>query len=264
VTKHEWARPAPWVEVVAQSRGRAKYNSIRKLRARLRRLAIVRRLRHAGDIHQRGLQRQLAEELGVVRSVICEDMKQILAAGGLDGHVDERQRGIGANHRPYQAKEDTMSQRCTVRLSDALYEFLQIEAEARQCGVSDVIREALERLLGIASDQSANSPTTPKPAPLSPTHDCTERLLARLPRDVREAIVERARLLDLPVSKVVTSMLIVQQQPSQPSPQVSGTARPQTEFLRWQEINRQRQMGAASPPAVPTSGTSSSTTGART
>ena len=60
MTNSEWASQAPWAEVVARSRGRAKYNSIRKLRAGLRRLAIVRRLRHVGDIHQRGLQRQLA------------------------------------------------------------------------------------------------------------------------------------------------------------------------------------------------------------
>src|SRR5918996_5858573 len=66
VTNSAWASPAPWAEVVARSRGRAKYNSIRRLRARLRRLAIVRRLRHVGDIHQRGLQRRLSEELGVV------------------------------------------------------------------------------------------------------------------------------------------------------------------------------------------------------
>ena len=161
--------------MVARSRGRAKYNSIRKLRAKLRRLAIVRRLRHVGDIHQRGLQGQLAEELGVVRSVICEDMKQILAAGGLGGHADGKQRGTGASRRPHQAKEDTMSQRCTVRLPDTLYEFLQIEADARQCGVSDLIREGLERLLGLESDHGAEPPKAPEPAPLStPTpHDCS-------------------------------------------------------------------------------------------
>jgi hypothetical protein len=85
-----------------------------------------------------------------------------------------------------------------------------------------------------------------------------------LPMDVREAIMERARVLDLPVSQVVTAMLIVQQPPIQLSPQVSGTARPQSQFLRWQEINRQRQLGTAPLPVTPTSGTSSSTTGART
>lgn len=200
-----------------------------------------------------------------MRSVICEDVKQIMAAGGLGRHADEKQRGNGARRRPHQAKEDTMSQRCTVRLPDALYEYLQIEADARQCGVSDLIRQGLERLLGLASDHSAEPPKTPEPVAMSaPTpHDCVERVLARLPGEVRDGIEERARLLDLPVSKVVRSMLIVQHQPSQPSQQVSGTARPQTEFVRWQEINRQRQLGATSPPAAPAPGTSIPATGAR-
>jgi hypothetical protein len=159
-----------------------------------------------------------------------------------------------------------MSQRCTVRLPDTLFEFLQIEAEARQCGVSDLIRQGLERLLGLTSDHGAETLKAPEPVAVSaPTpHDCVETVMTRLPMDVRNGIEERARVLDLPVSKVVTAMLIVQQPSSQPFPQVSGTARPQSQFLRWQEINRQRLLGTAPPPAAPTSGTSSSTTAART
>jgi Arc/MetJ-type ribon-helix-helix transcriptional regulator len=156
-----------------------------------------------------------------------------------------------------------MSQRCTVRLPDMLYEFLQIEADARQRSTSDLIREALERLLGIASDHSTEPPKVPEPAPLSPPHDCTERLLARLPLDVREDILARARILDLPVSRVVAALLIAKRPPSQAAPQSSGTDCPQTAFVRWQEINRQRQLGAAPAPAALTPGTSSSATGAR-
>jgi hypothetical protein len=37
--------------------------------------------------------------------------------------------------------------------------------------------------------------------------------MARLPMDVREDILARARLLDLPVSKVVTAMLITKSLP---------------------------------------------------
>jgi hypothetical protein len=246
VTKHEWARPAPWAEVVARSGGRAKYNSIRKLRARLRRLAIVRRLRHVDDIHQRGLQRQLAEELGVVASVICEDIKKILAAGGPDGHADGKPWSTRVGRRPHQAKEEAMSQRCTIRFSDSLYEFLQIEADARQCGVSEVIRAALESLLGLAPDQGTKSTAASEPASLaaSTPHDCTERLLAGLPMDVHENIVERARVLDLPVSKVVTAMLVAQLPPSQPSPQVSTTVRPEQEFITWQEFKRRWQQAS--------------------
>jgi Arc/MetJ-type ribon-helix-helix transcriptional regulator len=243
VTKHEWARQVPWAEVVARSGGRAKYNALWKLRAKVRRLAIVRRLRHVDDIHQRGLQRQLAEELGVVSSVICEDIKQILAAAGPGGYADREPQGTGAGRRPHQPKEDTMSQRCTVRLPDMLFEFLQIEADARQRSTSDLIREALERLLGVEPDPGAKSTTAPEPTSVSaPTpHDCTERVLARLPLDVREGIIARARVLNLPMSKVVTAMLITKSPPSQPSPQASTTVRPEQEFITWQEFKRRRQ-----------------------
>jgi hypothetical protein len=99
----------------------------------------------------------------------------------------------------------------------------------------------LEHLLGVAPDHGAEAPKAPDPAPLSTAHDCTEHLLARLPLDVREGIIARGRVLNLPVSKVVASMLIVQQPPSQPSPQVSTTIRPEQEFITWQEFKRRRQ-----------------------
>jgi Arc/MetJ-type ribon-helix-helix transcriptional regulator len=227
------------------------------MRAKLRRLAIVRRLRHVGDIHQRGLQRQLAEELGVVASVICEDFKKILAVPRLGGHVNERQGSTRGGGRLHQPKEEAMSQRCTVRLPDMLYEFLHIEA--RQRSTSDGIREALERLLGLASAHRAETSEAPEQVAMSAPapHDCTETVLARLPLDVREDILARARLLDLPVSQVVTSLLIVQQPSSQPVPQVSGATRPQTAFARWLEIHRQRPHGSevVLPDAAPSSTT---------
>jgi Arc/MetJ-type ribon-helix-helix transcriptional regulator len=159
-----------------------------------------------------------------------------------------------------------MSQRCTVRLPDTLYEFLQIEADPRQCGVSDLIRQGLERLLGLEADHSAQLPKAPEPVALSTSssHDCVETVLARLPLEVREDIMTRTRLLAMPTFQVLRALLVAQLPPSQPSPQVSGIARPQTQFLRWQEINRQPQLGAAPPPTAPTSETSSSATGAKT
>jgi hypothetical protein len=236
--------------VVARSRGRAKYNSIRKLRARLRRLAIIRRLRYVDDIHQRGLQRQLAEELGVVASVICEDLKQIMAAGGPGGHAGGIPRGTRVRRRPPQAKEEAMSQRCTVRLPDMLFDFLQIEADARQCRVSDLIREGLERLLGLTSDDGAEPSKAPEPAPLStPTpHDCTETILARLLPEVRTRILETASLLNMSVLHIIRSLLIAQTWPKdQAAPQV-----PQAALL-----------DAAPASAAPAPRTSSPTTGAR-
>jgi hypothetical protein len=138
-----------------------------------------------------------------------------------------------------------------------LYEFLQIEADARQCGVSDLIRQGLERLLGIASDHGAEPVSTAEPVAMSaPTsHDCVETVMTRLPMDVGEDIMARARLLEMPTFQVLRALFVVQLSPSQPSPQASGTARPQTAFLRWQEINRQRQLGseAALPDVAPPS-----------
>jgi Arc/MetJ-type ribon-helix-helix transcriptional regulator len=250
VTKHEWARPAPWMEVVARSGGRAKYNSIRKLRARLRRWAIVRRLRYVDDIHQRGLKRQLAEELGVVANVICEDIKQIMAAGGPGGYSNGKPRDTGVRRRPHQPKEEAMSQRCTVRLPDMIYEFVQIEADARQCSTSDVIRDALAHLLGLASDHGAKSTKAPEPAPLStlPPHDCGQTVLAQLLPEVRTRIVETARLLNVSVLHIIRSLLIAQTWPKdQAAPQV-----PQAALL-----------DAAPASATPIPRTSPSATGAR-
>jgi Arc/MetJ-type ribon-helix-helix transcriptional regulator len=120
-----------------------------------------------------------------------------------------------------------MNQRCTVRLPDTLYEFLQIEAEARQCGVSDVIREALERLLGLEADNGAKSTKAPEPAPLStlPPHDCGQTVLARLLPEVRTRIVETASHLHMPVLHIIQSLLIAQPWPKdQAAPQVPQAA----------------------------------------
>jgi hypothetical protein len=264
-----WSAHTSWTEVCQRANGRRKYHSIRRLHARLRRQQVARHLRHEGLGY--GVKAQLARTLGVSKATITSDVRAILTMPE-EHYRRQRHQGVrrasetGQRGQLPRAKEDTMSQRCTVRLPDMLYEFLQVEADARQCGVSDLIRQGLERLLGIASDHGAELTGAPEPVNSSPPtpHDCAESVLAQLPGDVRESIVERARVLDLPVSKVVTAMLVVQQPPSQPAPQVSTTARPQTEFVRWQEMNRQRQLGAAHPPAAPAPGTSIPATSART
>jgi hypothetical protein len=143
-----------------------------------------------------------------------------------------------------------MGQRCTVRLPDTLYEYLQIEAEARQCGVSDLIREGLERLLGLASDHGAKSTKAPEPVPLStlPPHDCGQTVLARLLPEVRTRIVETASHLHMPVLHIIRSLLIAQTWPKdQAAPQVPQAALP----------------AAAPSLAAPTPGKSPPDTGAR-
>jgi Arc/MetJ-type ribon-helix-helix transcriptional regulator len=143
-----------------------------------------------------------------------------------------------------------MSQRCTVRLPTTLYEFLQIEADSRQCGVSDVIREALERLLGVEADHGAKSTKAPEPAPLCtpPPHDCGQMVLAQLLPEVRTRIVETASHLHMPVLHIIRSLLIAQTWPKdQAAPQI-----PQVVLSH-----------AGLPPTTPALGTSPSATGAR-
>jgi hypothetical protein len=150
-----------------------------------------------------------------------------------------------------------MSHRCTDRLPDALHARLQREAEVRQGGVSDVIREALERLLGAASDPGAEPSKTPDPVPLSTPapHDCGQTVLALLIPEVRARIEETARLLELSASQVMTALLIAQLPPSQPSPPVSTPARSVQPLLSWQEFKRRWQQSAAVLPATPAPGT---------
>jgi Arc/MetJ-type ribon-helix-helix transcriptional regulator len=215
-----WSAPTSWTEVCQRVNGRRKYHSLRRLQARLRRQHVAQHLRHEGLGY--GVRAQLARTLGVSKATITSDVRAILSMPEGDSRRQphpgiRRVLETGQEGPPLRTKEETMSQRCTVRLPDMLYEFLQIEADARQRSTSDLIREALERLLGLTSDHRAEPPKAPEPAPPSPPHDCTERLLARLPLDVHEDILARARLLALPVSKVVMAMLIVQHPSRQPS-----------------------------------------------
>jgi hypothetical protein len=133
--------PGPLGGAVARSRGRANDNVIRTVHTGLRGLALVRRSRQVGL--QRGLQRQRAEAWAVVPSVIGSDLRRILAADVRGGCVDGQRRGTRAGHRLLESQEKAMGFRCTVRLPDDLHERLQMAADARNCGLSDVIRLAL-------------------------------------------------------------------------------------------------------------------------
>ena len=143
-----------------------------------------------------------------------------------------------------------MSLRCTVRLPDALGGRLQKEADAQGVALSDLIRRALERLLDSQSDYRAEPLKAPEPVASSTPrpHDCTDTNLARLPVDVREGILARARLLQLSTFQVLRTMLIVQQPPSQSSPQVSAAACPENQRVSWQTFKRQWQQTAEAAP----------------
>jgi Arc/MetJ-type ribon-helix-helix transcriptional regulator len=225
-----WSAYTSWTEVCRRANGRRKYHSLRRLHARLRRQQVAQHLRREGLGY--GVRAQLARTLGVSKATITSDVRAILAMPMKD-HCRQRHQGIrhasGAAYegQPHYSKEKTMSQRCTVRLPDTLYEFLQIEAEARRCGVSDLIREGLERLLGLASDHRAESPKAPEVVALStpPPHDCGQTVLARLLPEVRMRIVETASLLNMSVLHIIQSLLIAQPWPKdQAAPQVPQAA----------------------------------------
>jgi hypothetical protein len=145
-----------------------------------------------------------------------------------------------------------MSARVTTRLPDQIYQRLLAVAQARALTPSDVIREALERHLGAASDPSADPLRRPEPVLPStpPPHDCVQSVLARLPGEVREGIMERARVLELSASQVLTAMLIAQLPPSQSAPQSSGAVRPPLlEIGTWEAFKQRRRQGTEAPPA---------------
>jgi Arc/MetJ-type ribon-helix-helix transcriptional regulator len=210
-----WSQPTTWNEVCQRSSGRRKYHGIRRLRMRVRRLTVSRHLRREGLGY--GVRARMARTLGVSKATITSDVRAILAIP-LEDSCRRRHQGdrwaseTGRMGQPPHAKEDKMSQRCTVRLPNTLYEFLQIEADARQCGVSDLIRQGLERLLGVEADNGAKSTKAPEPAPLStpPPHDCGQTVLAQLLPEVRTRVVETASLLNVSVLHIIRSLLIAQ------------------------------------------------------
>ena len=249
-----WSAPTSWTEVCQRANGRRKYQSIRRLQARLRRQQIARHLRREGLSY--GVQARLARTLGVSKATISSDVRAILAMpmGDVCRQRDQGVRRVtntGCRGQPRRAKEEAMSHRCTIRLPDALHERMQQAAKAHQCGVSDVIREALERLLGAASDPCPEPPRMPEPVLPStpPPHDCAQSVLARLPGEVRARIVETASLINMPVLHIIRSLLIAQTWPTgQASPQVPEAV----------------LAAAAPPPAAPAPWTSSPTTDVRT
>jgi len=102
-----------------------------------------------------------------------------------------------------------MSRRITTRLPDGLYQCLVATAVTRSITPSDVLREALECVLvDEHAPRSVVSIATP--------HDlevCALSLLSRLPPEFQAVIRERARLLELPLARMVTALIITAVEP---------------------------------------------------
>ena len=70
-----WSQPTDWDTVCRRARGRAKYNSLRRLRAQLRRREVLHLWFEWRD--QPGLQSLIAAHLGVHKSTICRDLQRL-------------------------------------------------------------------------------------------------------------------------------------------------------------------------------------------
>jgi hypothetical protein len=67
-----WSQRVSWEEVCKRTRGRARYNSLRRLRARLRQREVLQLLARWG--WKPGVQSLIAAHLGVHRSTVCRDL----------------------------------------------------------------------------------------------------------------------------------------------------------------------------------------------
>ncbi len=109
-----------------------------------------------------------------------------------------------------------MSQRSTVRFPNDLRMHLQQAADARGLGASELIRQALSAFLNRQDFVNDTDPTRAD-ATGAPPHDrdaCAQTLLATLPPEVQAVVREKAGLLNYPLSKVLTLLLIAQIWPS--------------------------------------------------
>jgi hypothetical protein len=74
--KSWWSEPVSWDEVCRRNRGRARHNSMRRLRARLRQREVLQLLARWG--WKPGVQSLIAAHLGVHRSTVCRDLQAIM------------------------------------------------------------------------------------------------------------------------------------------------------------------------------------------
>jgi hypothetical protein len=93
ISAEAWRRPTSDHEAAVRAGGRRRYNSVRRFRAELRRVEILRLASEAGGF-RRGFQAMAARRLGVSEATISSDMRGILGGRlewcplcGCGGHV---------------------------------------------------------------------------------------------------------------------------------------------------------------------------------
>jgi hypothetical protein len=75
VRNSSWSKPTDWETVCKRARGRANYNSVRRLQAQLRRREVLHLWWQWRD--KPGLQTLIAAHLGVHKSTICRDVQRL-------------------------------------------------------------------------------------------------------------------------------------------------------------------------------------------
>jgi hypothetical protein len=76
-----WSQTMDTGAAYRRAGGRRHYNAVRRFRREWRRAEVVRLLSCKGALFRRGLQTELARELGVSRSTICRDLAYLLRLG---------------------------------------------------------------------------------------------------------------------------------------------------------------------------------------
>ncbi len=191
-----WSTQVSRDEACARSAGRRRINAVRQFRARVRQQAVLRRLCELGDFTRRGVQRQLAREFGVSASVICRDVKRLLAR--TDACPAQVQRVL-------RSRKVHMPEKISLRLSTRLSDDLQHEAHSRGVSASAMIRLALQQVIG------QSMPTSTPSAP--PSGDAWERLLMTCPLDVQVAVRQAVTVTELPLERVLKALIIAACEP---------------------------------------------------
>jgi hypothetical protein len=209
-----WADRVSSEEAAWRAGGRRRINGVRKLRARVRRLAMAKALMADGlGVESR---RRLAEQFGVSPRTVNNDLCAILRSTGRTPTLP-RQR----------AQEVIMAKRLTVRLSGELHDRLQRKADALGLVASDILRQALEAYL--IDNPRANHSTLSRKTDQSASpcdHVCAQTILALLPGELRTDLLAKAALLAMPPEKLIAYVVIAQLSPVCKRPQSSKAMPP--------------------------------------
>ena len=193
----DWSAPVSWDEACARQAGRCRINAVRHLRARVRRQAVLRRLRELGDFPRRGIQAQLAREFHVAPSVISSDIRRLFEERRTP--PAQAQRSLTPPRRALQHPEAGMSHKISVRLPPALSAALQQAARGRGVSPSALVRTALHQFLGLSSPTGEPSAAAP---------DAWEAVLARCPVDVQAKVRQAVDRTGLALGGVLRALLI--------------------------------------------------------